>query len=83
MMSFCISVSSFEQLADRVLDLLDLSVEVRCVHVDDGSSLAGESLVRLEPSDRFRRISSAIAARNTDSLIAEHVDLLKEKLQYA
>ena len=70
----------FEQIAKLTLDILDLSVEVRCVQVDDGSAGAGEALVRLEPSERFARVSSAIAARDIDSLLIEHVGLLRELL---
>ena len=70
----------FKQLAQLTLKLLNLSVEVRCVNVDDSAALAGESLVRLEPSDRFGRISAAIAARDTDGLLVEHIGLLNEKL---
>jgi len=71
---------SFKQLAERTLNLLDLSVEVRCVQLDDGSTPAGVSLVRLEPSDRFGRVSAAIAARDIDGLVAEHVGLLRERM---
>ena len=70
----------FEQIAKLTLDILDLSVEVRCVQVDDGSAGAGEALVRLEPSERFARVSAAIATRDIDSLLIEHVGLLRELL---
>jgi len=71
----------FKELAECTLNLLDLSVEVRCVQVDDGSAGAGELLVRLDPSDRFGRVTAAITAGDLDGLLVEHIALLNERLK--
>ncbi|KJR97191.1 MAG: hypothetical protein VR65_24895 [Desulfobulbaceae bacterium BRH_c16a] len=70
------SKKSFKKLAKRTLNLLQLSQEVRAVNVNDSPASAGESLVRLEPSNRLRSLSFAILTRNFNLLAIEHDALL-------
>jgi len=69
---------SLEQALYGLLSVLEFSKEVRAINVDDGSAPAGELLVRLEPSDRLRRILAAIAAGDVDALVVEHKGLVGE-----
>jgi len=64
------------EIIKRIFDLLDFSKEVRTVNIDDSSTSTSELSVRLEPSDRLRRIFSAILAGDVDALTVEHDGLL-------
>ena len=45
-----------KHLLQQVFGRIKFSKEVSAVHVDDGSAPAGETLVRLESSDKLDRI---------------------------
>lgn len=75
---FNVETQVFRQVVKGLFNLLDLSKEIVTVQPGRGSTRTGELLIRLEPSDRLRRIFSAILARNIDTLIAEHKNLLTE-----
>lgn len=67
---------SLTKIINRLLGLIDFSQELRTVNINDSSTLAGELLIRFEPSNRLRRIFSAILARDVDALIVEHDNLI-------
>ena len=66
----------FTEVVNRLFNILDFSDEVRTVKVDNCPTGAGELFVGFEPTDRLRRISVAILARDIDSLAVEHDKLL-------
>lgn len=71
--------TSFKELVQGTLCLLEFSQEVACIQVDGGSAVANKALVCLKPSDRLLRVLSAITAGDFDSLLVEHNNLLKQK----
>jgi len=75
---FNVETQVFRQVVNGLFNFLDLSKEVVTVQPDRRSTRTGELLIRLEPSDRLRRIFSAILARDVDTLIVEHKNLLTE-----
>lgn len=62
---------AFGEIVERFLDGSDLASELRLVQSDNGTALAGELPVRLDPSDRLLCLSAAIRARNFDVMIVE------------
>ena len=56
--------ASDPEVADGLLDSFQLSQEVVLVQLDPRSAPAGEVIVRLEPSDRLRRLAAAAGAGN-------------------
>ena len=75
---FNVETQVFRQVVKGLFNFLNLSKEVVTIQPDRRSARAGELLVRFEPSDRLRRICSAILARDIDTLIVEHKNLLTE-----
>jgi len=63
------------EVSQHLFSILDLRREIACVNANDGSTGASKILIRLEPSDRLRRISSAILAGDIDALVVEHKNL--------
>jgi len=64
---FNVETQVFRQVVNGLFNFLDLSKEVVTVQPDRRSTRTGELLIRLEPSDRLRRIFSAILARDVDT----------------
>jgi len=63
-----------ERLAQRLVGLTDSVEQLLCIR-DDGSAAAGarELTVRLEPSDLFLRLLSALRAGDGDAAVTEQL----------
>ena len=75
---FDVETQVFRQVVKGLFNFLDLSKEIVTVQPDRRSTRTGELIVRFEPSNRLRRICSAILARDINTLVVEHKKLLTE-----
>lgn len=68
------------ELRERVVDPPKGAAELVAFDVDYSAALAGELVVRLNPSDGLRRFGAAVGALNVNGLIVE--DAIHESVPY-
>lgn len=54
-------VEGFLEVGDRLIDIPDCPQEIVSVYCDASATATGELVVRLQPTDAFRRFVSALA----------------------